>query len=222
VRQAIEPIGSSQPDWQIICQLAKRLGASGFDFEHPAQIMEEIACLTPSYGGISYERLENGGKMWPCPDRDHPGTPILHMGTFARGKGKFMPLEYKPPAELPDEEYPLILTTERSLFQFHTGTMTRKVKGLNTLRREELVEINPQDAQRLGIADGDRVKVISRRGEVLAKAKITEVSPCGVILMSFHFTESRTNVLTNSAVDPVSKIPEIRVCAVRVEKNRSC
>ena len=218
VRQAIEPIGDSQPDWQIVCQVAKRLDANGFDFEHPAEIMEEIARLTPSYGGISYERLENGGKIWPCPDREHPGTPILHVGTFARGKGKFIPLEYKPSAELPDEEYPLILTTERSLFQFHTGTMTRKVKGLNILRREELVEMNPQDAQRLGIADGDQVRVLSRRGEVLAKARVTEVSPCGVILMTFHFAENPTNVLTNPALDPVSKIPELKVCAVRVEK----
>ncbi len=218
IRKAIEPVGDSKPDWWIICQIAKRLGAKGFDFEHPAQIMEEVARLTPSYGGISYERLENGGLQWPCPNAEHPGTPILHTQAFIRGKGRFIPLEYKPPAELPDEEYPLILTTERSLYQYHTGTMTRKVKGLNILRGEELMEINPANASELGIADGETVKVISRRGKVTAKARVSEAIPPGVVCMSFHFAESPTNVLTNPAVDPLAKIPELKVCAVRVEK----
>ncbi len=219
VRQAISPMGHSKPDWWIVCQLAKRLGAKGFDFDHPSQIMEEIARLTPSYGGISYERLEEGGLQWPCPTKDHPGTAVLHVNTFVRGKGRFMPLSYIPSAELPDGEYPLLLTTERSLYHFHTGTMTRKVKGLNVLRAEELVEINPEDALKLGIADGERVRVLSRRGEVTAKAKVTPVSPPGVVCMTFHFAESPTNVLTNPALDPVSKIPELKVCAVRVEGN---
>jgi len=219
VRKAIEPIGDSKADWWIICQFAQRMGAKGFDFEHPSQIMDEIASLTPSYGGISYNRLEDGGLQWPCPTQDHPGTPILHTQQFTRGKGQFMPLEYKPPMELPDEEYPLILTTERSLYHFHTGTMTRKVKGLNIIRGEELVEMNPTDASALGIADGEMVKVASRRGEVVAKAKVTEASPIGVISMDFHFAESPVNILTNPALDPVSKIPELKVCAVRVEKS---
>lgn len=218
VRKAIEPVGDSKPDWWIICQIAKRLEAKGFDFAHPSQIMEEIAYLTPSYGGISYERLEKEGLHWPCPTPEHPGTKFLHAETFTRGKGRFSPLEYRPPAELPDEEYPLILTTERSLYQFHTGTMTRKVKGLNTLRGEELVEMNSADAAELGIADGERVKVVSRRGEVTARAKVTEILPSGVVCMSFHFAESPTNVLTNPALDPISKIPELKVCAVRVER----
>jgi len=218
VRKAIEPIGDSKPDWWIVCQIAKRLEAEGFDFEHSSQIMEEIVRLTPSYGGISYERLEREGLQWPCPTPEHPGTKFLHAETFVRGKGRFTPLEYKPPVELPDEEYPLILTTERSLYHFHTGTMTRKVKGLNILREEELMEINPADASELGIADGEMVKVISRRGEVTARARVTEILSPGVVCMSFHFAESPTNVLTNPALDPVSKIPELKVCAVRVEK----
>ena len=193
------------------------MGAAGFDFEHPSQIMEEIARLTPSYGGISYERLEKEVLQWPCPTDEHPGTPFLHKDIFSRGKGRFMPLEYKPSAEVPDNEYPLILTTERSLYHFHTSTMTRKVKGLNKLRPEELVEMNPADASKLEIKDGDTVKVVSRRGEVTARAKVTTVSPPGVVTMSFHFAESPTNVLTNPALDPVSKIPELKVCAVRVE-----
>ncbi len=219
VRKAIEPVGNSKPDWWITGQIGQRMGSKGFDFAHPSQIMDEIASLTPSYGGISYERLEDGGLQWPCPTPEHPGTTILHTKQFTRGKGKFIPLEYKPPMELADDEYPLLLTTERSLYHYHTGTLTRKVKGLNILRSEELVEINPEDALALGITDGEMVKVISRRGEVVAKAKITEVSPVGVISMSFHFAESPTNLLTNPALDPVSKIPELKVCAVRVEKN---
>ncbi|MBA7659682.1 Formate dehydrogenase H [subsurface metagenome] len=219
VRKAIEPVGNSRPDWEITCQIARKMGAKGFDFEHPSQIMDEIASLTPSYGGVSYSRLEEGGLQWPCPTQDHPGTPILHTEIFTRGKGRFMPLEYKPPMELPDSEYPLILTSERSLYQFHTGTMTRKVKGLNIIRGEELVEINPSDASALDIADGEMVKVTSRRGEVVAKARVTEISPAGVVTMDFHFAESPVNILTNPALDPVSKIPEFKVCAVRVEKN---
>jgi len=218
LRKALEPVGDSRPDWWLTCQLGERMGGNGFDFEHPSQIMEEISSLTPSYGGISYQRLEDGGLQWPCPTTDHPGTPILHSKLFARGKGRFIPLEYKPPMELPDNEYPLVLTTGRSLYHFHTGTLTRKVEGLNILRGEGLVEINPEDASSLGIADGEMVKVISRRGEVVARAKATDVSPVGVVFMTFHFAESPANRLTNPALDPVSKIPEYKVCAVRIER----
>ncbi len=219
VRKAIEPVGNSRPDWLIICQIARSMGARGFDFDHPSQIMEEIASVTPSYGGINYSRLEAGGLQWPCPTEDHPGTPILHTELFTRGKGHFVPLEYRPPDELPDDEYPLVLTTDRSLFHFHTGTMTRKVRGLNIFRGEELVAINPRDAEALGIDDGDAVQVISRRGEVTAKARVTESSPSGTVAMTFHFAESPTNELTNPALDPVAKIPELKVCAVRIKKN---
>jgi len=218
VRKAIEPVGNSRPDWLITCQIAQYMGAKGFDFDHPSQIMEEIADITPSYGGINYSRLETGGLQWPCPTEDHPGTAILHTELFSRGKGHFVPLEYRPSAELPDEEYPLVLTTDRSLFQFHTGTMTRKVKGLNVLRSEELVEINPRDAEALDIEDGEIIQVISRRGKVSARARVTESSPPGTIAMTFHFAESPTNELTNPALDPVSKIPEYKVCAVKIRK----
>jgi len=217
VRKAIAPVGNSKPDWWITCELGKRLG-KGFDLSRPSEIMEEIASLTPSYGGISYRRLEGGGLQWPCPTKDHPGTPILHTRQFTRGKGKFIPLEYKPPMELPDNKYPLVLTTGRSLYQYHTGTMTRKVEGLNILKGEGEVEINPEDASKLGVEDGGVVKVASRRGEVKAKARVTEASPAGVVFMTFHFAESPANMLTNPAVDPVAKIPEYKVCAVRVER----
>ncbi|MFC2034977.1 formate dehydrogenase subunit alpha [Chloroflexota bacterium] len=219
VRKAIEPVGKSRPDWLITCQIAQGMRANGFNFEHTSQIMDEINKLTPSYGGITYSRLETGGLQWPCPTQEHLGTPILHTQQFTRGKGRFTPLEYKPSMELPDDDYPLILTTERSLYHFHTGTMTRKVRGLNIVHGEELVEINPGDASPLGITDGEMVKVTSRRGEVVAKARVTDTSPIGVVSMDFHFAESPTNVLTNPALDPVAKIPEFKSCAVRVEKN---
>lgn len=219
VRKAIEPIGNSKPDWVILCQIASRMGAKDFDFDSPSQIMDEIANLTPSYGGINYQRLETCGLQWPCPTPDHPGTPILHIGIFSRGKGNFAPLEYKPPKEQPDKDYPLILTTGRGPFHFHTGTMTRKVNGLNEIEPEAVVEINPADADSLKITDGDKVKVISRRGKITTKVKVTEESPPKVVYMSFHFAESSANVLTNPALDPISKIPEFKVCAVRIEKD---
>jgi len=222
IRKAIEPIGTSHPDWWITSEIAKRLGGSGFDFSHPGEIMEEIASLTPSYGGISYARLENGGLQWPCLTQEHPGTPILHTKQFITpsGRGRFMPLEYRPPAETPDDEYPLILTTERSLYHYHTGTMTRRVEGLNVLRPHELVEVNPRNASSLGVADGETVRIVSRRGAVTARVKVTEESPPGVVSMTFHFAESPTNMLTSPALDPVAKIPELKVCAVRIEKTK--
>ncbi|HLE80327.1 MAG TPA: molybdopterin dinucleotide binding domain-containing protein, partial [Dehalococcoidia bacterium] len=156
----------------------------------------------------------------PCPTADHPGTPILHVGKFVRGKGKFAPLKYLPSAETVNEEYPLILTTGRSLYQYHTGSMTRKVSGLNLMDGFEKVEVNPADAERYGLAGGDLVKVISRRGEVKARVKVTDASPVGVVFMTFHFAESPTNVLTNPALDPVAKTPEFKVAAVRIEKEK--
>jgi predicted molibdopterin-dependent oxidoreductase YjgC len=218
IRKAIEPIGDSKSDWEIICDVAGRMGEKGFAFSSAEEIFQELASLTPQYAGITYERIDETGLQWPCPTEDHPGTPFLHGNQFSRGKGKFSALEYKPPAETPDEEYPLMLTTERSLYQYHTGTMTRKSDGLNILRKEELVEMNAVDADALGIADGETVRVLSRRGNVTARAKVTEDSAPGTISMTFHFAESPTNVLTNPALDPVAKIPEYKVCAVRVEK----
>jgi predicted molibdopterin-dependent oxidoreductase YjgC len=214
----VEPPGDSKPDWWIVCQVAQRLEAKGFDYNHPSDIMEEIRRLTPSYGGISYERLDNGGLQWPCPFDDHPGTSILHTNTCVRGKGRFIPLRYIPPREMPDADYPLILTTGRSLYHYHTGTMTRKITGLNVIEPEGVVEISPRDALQIGIASGDKVKVSSRRGEVITKAKVTETLPLGVVFMNFHFAESAANILTNPEFDPIAKIPEFKVAAVKVER----
>ena len=219
IRKAVEPVGEARPDWWIVSELARRMGAKGFSYRDTVDIMAEIASLTPIYGGITYERIDQAGLPWPCPTKDHPGTPTLHTEKFATpsGKGKLVPLKYRPSVELPDKEYPLVLTTGRSLYHFHTGTMTRKAAGLNALHPEERVEMNPADAAKLGIKDGQRVRIVSRRGAVEARAEVTERSQPGVIWMTFHFVESPTNQLTNAALDPVAKIPEFKVCAVRVE-----
>jgi len=220
IRQAVPLLADTRPDWQILCQVAQRMKADGFSFSGPEAIMEEIAALTPSYGGISYQRLENGGLQWPCPTPDHPGTPILHTQRFATpdGKARFLPLQYRPPAELPDETYPLLLTTDRSLFHYHTGTMTRRVKGLEQLHDQEHLCIHPDDAARWNIADGEMVRVVSRRGEVTVRAAVTEICSPGIVSLTFHFVEAPTNVLTHAALDPVAKIPETKVCAVSLKK----
>jgi formate dehydrogenase major subunit/formate dehydrogenase alpha subunit len=219
VRKAIEPIGDSRPDWLIITQLAQRVGAEGFDYSSPQEIMTEIAQLTPSYGGISYERLDNGEVLaWPCPTKDHPGTRFLHRETFTRGKGRFFPIDYKEPAELPDEEFPFILTTGRLHFQYHTGTMTRRVAALEREASTGFVELNPEDAQSLSIIQGERVRVKSRRGEIEIETFITERVPKGVVFMPFHFAECAANKLTSGSLDPEAKIPEFKVCAVKVYK----
>ena len=218
VRKVIEPVGGAKPDWWITCEIAKRLNGKGFDFSSPLEVMQEISSLVPSYKGISYERLERGGVQWPCPSEEHPGTQILHTERFAtgNGKGKFMPLAYRKSAEEPDEQYPLLLTTDRSLYHFH-GTMTRRVYGLNVLEKEEQLKIHPEDASRLGITDGAVVRVSSRRGELNTKVKITDQCPPGIVSMTFHFAETPTNMLTCCELDPVAKTPATKVCAVRIE-----
>lgn len=217
VRKAIEPIGDSKPDWKIITELSSRMGYK-MDYGSPGEIMDEIAKLTPIYGGVSYARLENFGLQWPCPNPDHPGTPYLHKGTFSRGLGKFYPAKYKPPQEVPDSDYPFTLTTGRIAFHFHTGTMTRKDWALDREHPKGYVEINSQDAKELGLRDGQIAKVISRRGEISIPVKSLDTIRKGVVFIPFHFAESAANRLTAANLDPVAKIPEYKVCAVRVER----
>jgi formate dehydrogenase alpha subunit len=218
VRKAIEPLGDSRPDWQIVCQLAQKMGASGFDFASPKEVMEEIARLTPSYGGVSYERLEELGSLqWPCPAPDHPGTPYLHKGKFSRGLGKFHALPFKEAAELPDEEYPLTLTTGRLMFHWHTGTMTRRSRKLESEVPEAYVEMHPDDARQVGVNGHRRVRVTSRRGQIELGVRVTERIKPGIVFIPFHFAEAAANALTHAALDPIAKIPEYKVCAVKVE-----
>ena len=217
IRKAVEPIGNSLPDWQILRDIMKAMDYPA-DYSSPEDIFDEMRSLTPSYAGISYKRLENGGIPWPCPNENHPGTPILHVGKFSRGLGKFSPIEYREPAELPDKEYPLMLTTGRIVTHYHTGTMTRRCWGLNGADPEGFMEINPTDAKNLNIEDGDEISATTRRGSLITKAQVTTRVPEGLTFITFHFTESPANILTNSAPDPVTGTPEFKVCSVKVKK----
>ena len=230
VRQAVTPTGEARADWSIFADLAKRilklrgltpLGArADWNYDHPEQIMSEVASLTPSYTGVSHSRLQAGESLqWPVWGANHPGTPILHTDRFPRGKGKFHAVDYLPAAELPDEQYPWLLTTGRVLYHWHAGEMTRRVPGLMMIYPETLLEIHPEDAIRLRIASGSRVRTVSRRGTTLARAFVTDRVAPGVVFGNFHFpAEKNVNNLTIGAVDPVAKIPEYKVCAVRVER----
>jgi formate dehydrogenase alpha subunit len=232
VRKAIEPLGEAREDWRIIADVAKRVlgqgdkearrqGAApfaGWEYTSAAEIMKEIAALTPSYGGVSHERLERGETFqWPVRDATHTGTPILHVGRFASGLGRFAPIEHIPPAELPDDEYPMVLSTGRVLYHWHGGEMTRRAKGLLEIYPQPLIEVNEDDAEKLGLDGNKRVKVSSRRGSIEAEAWVTDRVPPGMVYANFHFPEASVNELTIAALDPVSKIPEYKVCAVKVE-----
>ena len=218
VRQAIEPVGESRPDWQIIQAVSNSFGYK-MDYESPEAIFREISQLTPSYAGINYERLEGEGIQWPCPSEDHPGTPYLHKdGKFTRGKGVFHAIVYQPPAEVRDEEFPFWMSTGRVYAHYHTGTMTRNSVNLDSEIKEGFLEINPLDAEAFELQDGHRVRVASRRGAIETKVTITDRVEKGMVFMPFHFEESNVNKLTNPAFDPIAKIPELKVCAVKIQK----
>lgn len=230
VRQAVESPGEAREDWRITAELARRILAggqrqvsggthAGWDYTSTEQVMAEVAALTPSYAGVSFERLERGDRLqWPVKSTDHPGTPVLHIGQFTRGLGKFAPIEHVPPAELPDDEYPILLSTGRVLYHWHGGEMTRRAKGLMEVYGQALVEVNPDDAERLGLNGNKRVRVTSRRGSIEAEAWVTDRVPPGMVYTNFHFPETSANILTLIALDPVAKIPEYKVCAVKVER----
>lgn len=218
VNKAIDPVGESKPDWQIINLIAQQMGALGFDLSSPEEIWGEITALTPIYAGITYQRLLNGNVLhWPCPDVGHPGTPYLHKDKFSRGAGKFHSIAYKEPAEMVDQEYPLTLTTGRIMFHFHTGTMSRRAEKLHNEVPEAYVEMHPEDAARIGNGSLNKVRVSSRRGEIELMVRVTDRIIPGVVFIPFHFAEAAANALTNSAFDPIAKIPEYKVCAVKVE-----
>lgn len=217
VRKAISCVGESKSDWEIISEIMKRMGYDNY-YTSASQIMDEIALVTPSYGGISYDRIEVEGIQWPCPDKEHPGTRYLHKDKFARGKGIFKPAAYQPSAELPDSSYPMILTTGRILYHYHTMTMTGKTEGLMNIAGESYIEINPYNSAKLNIEDGELVRVVSRRGCIEVKARVTDIVDEEVVFMPFHYAKGAANMLTNTALDSISKEPELKVCAVRVEK----
>jgi formate dehydrogenase major subunit len=217
VRKAVEPPGDARDDWKILAEIATRMGYP-MTYDSSQQIMEEISEVTPSYAGISYERIEHEGLHWPCPTAEHPGTPILHGVQFTRGKGLFHAIDYIEPAEMIDAEYPLYLTTGRLLYQYHTGTMSMRTGGLNQIAPEAFVEISPQDARKFELQEGTLVNIDSRRGTIQARIKISRKAVAGTVFIPFHFAVAAANRLTNAALDPISGIPEYKVCAVKVSK----
>jgi formate dehydrogenase major subunit/formate dehydrogenase alpha subunit len=228
-RQAIHPLGESRPDWIIMTDLARRImeyeglmpigPQAAWQYTSPSEVMKEIAELSPIYAGVRYERLERGEQLhWPVPAADHPGTPILHVGQFTRGKGKFHVVEHLPPHEMTDSEYPMVLTTGRVLYHWHGAEMTRRAQALRELYPETVVEISPEDAAKLGLNGRTTVRIQSRRGEMTARALVTDRVCPGLIFGNFHFPgKQNVNNLTIAALDPISKIPEYKVCAVRIE-----
>jgi formate dehydrogenase major subunit len=217
MHKVLPPTGDAKDDWWIVMEVAKRMGAQ-WDYQKAEDIFEEIRKVTPSYAGITYERIEKELLQWPCPTAGHPGTQYLHRDKFSRGLGLFTAIDYTPPAEETDAEYPMILTTGRLLDHFHTGTMTRNSKVLDENVPEGFVEINPNDAENWNVTDGEIISVSSRRGSIRTKAKVTKKTKPNVIFIPFHFFEACANVLTIDALDPVCKIPEYKVCASRIEK----
>ena len=222
VRKAVTIAGEAKPDTWIFTEIMNRMG---YNQPHltAAQIMDEIATVTPSFGGISHARLDSEavagkGLQWPCPSPFHPGTPIMHVGKFARGLGLFRPAEYTPSMELPDEEYPLTMMTGRILYHFNACAMTDKTEGINIIAGESFIEINTEDANALGIADREMVAVSSRRGKIQTRAIVSDKTRPGEVWMPFHYVEGGANWLTNDALDSISSTPEYKVCAVKVEK----
>ncbi len=223
VRKAFAPLGQARADWEIVSEVALRLErklqreqTAYWGYEHPSEILAEMAELVPAYAGITYERLETERLQWPVPTRDHPGTPFLFAESFPRGRGKFFPLVYQPSREETDAEYPYALTTGRVLYHWHGGTLTRH-SNLDFAAPEPFVEINPADAPRVPCTNDSPVRVSSRRGSVVVRARVTERAAPGVVFMPFHYAEAAANALTIDAVDPQAKIPEYKICAVKIE-----
>lgn len=216
-RKALDPPGDARPDWEITCEIAGRMGCA-MEYDSPEEVFAELTSLSPSYAGMTYENLGLTGKLWPCPDPAEDGVQVLFGDRFPTesGRGKFVPAEFAPAKELPDEEYPFVLNTGRLLEHWHTGTMTRRSRALAELQPEARVDMNPGDLERLGIADGDLVEVASRRGRIVLKATSTERMASGSVFIPFHFREAAANLLTIDELDPEGKIPEYKFCAVRV------
>ena len=218
VRKAIDAPGDAKADWQILMEVMNAIGYP-CDYPNAESIMTEIAAVTPQYGGVTYDRLVEEGLQWPCPNVDHPGTPYLHKGGIVRGKGLFVPQPYIESEEVTTAEYPLIMTTGRNLYHYHTRTMTGKSAGINAKSPSSYIEINPTTANKLGIKDGDRVQVASQQGQIETRAYLTDIVGEGTVFIPFHFSDGgAVNYLTNNHLDSIAKIPELKVNAVRVWK----
>ncbi len=219
IRKAVEPPGEARPNWVILSEIGRRLGLKNMAYASAREVFEEMASLTPSFSGITYDRIDAVDIQWPCPAPDHPGTKFLHEKGFARGKGLFHAITYRPSEELPDEKYPFILTTGRRYAHYHTRTMTGRCPSLEREFSGPMAQMHFSDAERMGVADGGSVKVTSRRGEVVTPVRIGDIVPEGSIFMDFHFEEANPNWLLGSFLDPVSQTPDYKVCAVKLEKH---
>lgn len=217
VRKAVEPPGDAKEDMWIISELSGRMGHD-MKYSSAEEVFEELGRLWPALSGISYNRIRNHGIHWPCPTKDHPGTEYLYKAGFPRGRVSFTPVKYIPAAEPADKDYPFVLTTGRNLFQYHSGSMTRRVAQIEAHAGEPYVEINAEDARKLGVKPDEKIKVSSRRGEVEIKARITDSVSEGTVFIPMHYKEAAANVITSDALDPYAKTPEFKVCAVRIEK----
>ena len=221
LRQAVPPQGEARPDWWIVSQIAQRLGIPGFEYESAKDVFNEVCGLSPIYAGLDWDRIENAEYQWPVPDKDHPGTPMLHEGEFKNGRGLFSIINYRDPAEVIDDDYPVWLTTGRRLQAYHTRTQTGRSAGIDYLLSEESLEVHPDDLADWQLTDGDFVNLTSRRGTVKIRVRATDQSPPGTVCCSFSFNDVPVNILTGSGYDPVTETAELKVCAVRVEPAKS-
>ena len=217
MRAAVEPPGEAKPDWWIISQLAQRLGIQGFDYDSPKEVFNELCSLSPIYAGLDWDRIDQGEYQWPVPDKDHPGTPILHQDEFVNGRGIFSLVRYRDPCEVIDNDYPVWLTTGRRLESYHTRTQTGRSAGIEYLLPEESLEVNPADVAAWGLSHGGWCTMSSRRGSVKIKVQATERSPRGTVFSSFSFNDVPVNILTGAGYDPVTDTAELKVCPVKIE-----
>jgi formate dehydrogenase major subunit/formate dehydrogenase alpha subunit len=229
IRPAVHPPGEALPDWLIVSRVAQAMLAregctalgpwAAWDYDSPEDILREVSAVTPSYGGITWQRVDRGDRLqWPVPASDQPGTPILHTDTFPIGRGRFHVVHHTPAREQPDAQFPMVLTTGRVLYHWHGGELTRRTSGLPQLYPEPMVEVSPEDAARYGLRDAERIRLRSRRGTMIARLACTDRVAPGVVFGNFHFPEEgNVNNLTIAALDPVAKIPEYKVCAVALE-----
>ena len=216
VRKAVDAPGEARPDWQIICDVSTAMGYP-MHYDSAGDVFDEMASLTPSYGGMSYDRIDEVGLQWPCPTEDHPGTQYLHDGSFTRGKGLMNVIDFRPPAEMPDEDYPLVLSTGRTLYHYNIGNMTRASETISDKQPENFAEIHPDDAEQLGISNGGLVRVTTRRGSIVVRARVAKRTRPGAVWMPFHFVEASTNLLTNDAFDNITRTAEYKCCAAKLE-----
>jgi formate dehydrogenase major subunit len=217
LRAAVPAVGEAMPDWWIISQIAQRMGFPGFHYQHASDVFNELCVLSPIYQGLDWERIDQGQLQWPVPDKEHPGTPFLHKGSFPNGRGIFKLISYRDPAEVISEQFPVWLTTGRRLAAYHTRTQTGRSQGIDYLLSEESLEVHPEDVAAWGLVNGGRVKMSSPRGAVVVKVEATKRSPRGTVFTSFSFNDVPVNILTGSGYDPITDTAELKVCPVRIE-----